>query len=272
MHPRHCVHSSASRPAQRRLLRVTSFRLGLIAAAGLALVPVGRAAEAVTIESPEMAAVLVELFTSEGCSSCPPADAWLSRLKTSPALWTTYVPIAFHVDYWNRLGWADRFSSSEFTARQRRYAAVWQGNSVYTPEVAVGGREWRGFFNGEPLPASPRTQPGRLKVTLRDRTHADVVFTASGTGPRPTQVELALLGMNLESDVNRGENSGRKLRHDFVVLQMVTARLNADGQRYTASIPLPAQGKAEPTALAAWVTTGDAQPPIQAAGGWIRQP
>lgn len=230
-------------------------------------------AEPVTIESSDTPAVLVELFTSEGCSSCPPADAWLSRLKSSPELWKSYVPVAYHVDYWNRLGWADRFSSAEFTARQHRYAAAWQGNSVYTPEVALNGREWRGFFNGQPLtPPAPGTV-GKLKVTLRDRTRAEIVFNASSGTPRPTQVEIALLGNNLESDVKRGENGGRKLRHDFVVLQLVTAKLTADGNRYTASVSLPAATiSAEPTALAAWVTTGDARPPIQAVGGWLKTP
>ncbi len=229
-------------------------------------------AEPVTIESADAPAVLVELFTSEGCSSCPPADAWLSRLKSNPELWKSYVPVAYHVDYWNRLGWTDRFSSAEFTARQHRYAAAWQGNSVYTPEVAVNGREWRGIFDGQPLPAPSAGAAGRLKVILRDRTRAEIVFTAASAAPRPSHVEVALLGMNLESDVKRGENGGRKLRHDFVVLQLVTAKLTAEGNRFTASVPLTTPTTGEATALAAWVTTGEARPPLQAAGGWIKAP
>src|SRR5450432_3473856 len=112
----------------------------LVTATALVAAPLcGAGRETLTFESNETPAVLVELFTSEGCSSCPPADTWLSRLKTSLKLWKSYVPVAYHVDYWNRLGWTDRFSSAEFTARQHRYAAVWQGNSVYTQEVAVKG-------------------------------------------------------------------------------------------------------------------------------------
>ena len=228
--------------------------------------------EPVTMESADTPAVLVELFTSEGCSSCPPADAWLSRLKASPELWKSYVPVAYHVDYWNRLGWADRFSSAEFTARQHRYAAVWQGNSVYTPEVALNGREWRGFFNGQPLPPPASGAVGKLKVSLRDRTRAEIVFTANSVAPKPSQVEIALLGTNLESDVKRGENGGRKLHDDFVVLQLVTAKLTADGNRYTATVTLPTTTNADATAVAAWVTTGDARPPIQAVGGWLKNP
>lgn len=248
--------------------------MALVVAGGLlaAMPHSATGAELVTFETTDSPAMLVELFTSEGCSSCPPADAWLSRLKSSPELWKSYVPVAYHVDYWNRLGWTDRFSSPEFTARQHRYAAVWQGNSVYTPEVAVNGREWRGLFDGQPLPTPAGGVVGKLKVTLRDRTRAEIVFSSSGPGPKPSRVEVALLGMNLESDVKRGENGGRKLRHDFVVLQLVTAKLSADGNRYTASVPLADVTTAEPTALAAWVTTGDARPPIQAAGGWIKIP
>ena len=88
---------------------------------------------------------LIELYTSEGCSSCPPAEAWLSRLKDNPGLWKQFVPIAFHVDYWDRLGWRDRFSSQRWTERQRRYASLWESESVYTPAVVVNGREQRGL-------------------------------------------------------------------------------------------------------------------------------
>ena len=97
---------------------------------------------------------LVELYTSEGCSSCPPADRWLTRFKTRPDLWTVYVPVAFHVDYWNYLGWADRFSRKAHTRRQARYKRQGGVNSVYTPGFVINGYEWRGFFSGNAsLPA-----------------------------------------------------------------------------------------------------------------------
>src|SRR5580693_7997010 len=76
---------------------------------------------------------LLELYTSEGCSSCPPAETWLSRLKASPGLWGDFVPVAFHVDYWDYLGWRDPWAKSEFSNRQRAYAARWHSQSVYTP-------------------------------------------------------------------------------------------------------------------------------------------
>jgi hypothetical protein len=226
-------------------------------------------AERITFESAETPVTLIELFTSEGCSSCPPADAWVSKLKASPELWKSVVPVVFHVDYWNGLGWPDRFATRANTDRQRRYAATWRSNSVYTPGFVLNGREWRGWFQREAMPVSSLAKVGRLQVTLRGRTHADVTFTPGGNAPKPIQVELALLGGNLESDVKRGENSGRKLRHDFVVLHLAAAALTATDGRYTASITLPEKTTDTPIALAAWVTSGEAQPPIQATGGWL---
>ncbi len=76
---------------------------------------------------------LLELFTSEGCSSCPPAEAWLSKLKDDPRLWRDFVPLAFHVDYWDGLGWRDPFASKVWTARQYQYSARWKSSTVYTP-------------------------------------------------------------------------------------------------------------------------------------------
>lgn len=227
-------------------------------------------AQPVTFESGDAQVPLVELFSSEGCSSCPPAEAWVSRLKTDAALWKSFVPVVFHVDYWNGLGWPDRFSSRDFTARQHRYAAAWRSDSVYTPGFVYNGSEWRDWHGS--LPAAPAEKTGRLTIALRDRTHADISFTPRGAPPATLQAEVALLGGDIESDVKRGENSGRKLRHDFVVLHLAKAALAEDGAHYTASITLPEKLAAPPNALAAWVTTDDARPPLQATGGWLRNP
>ena len=86
---------------------------------------------------------LLELFTSEGCSSCPPAEASFSRLVNDPRLWHEFVPVAFHVDYWDGLGWKDPFASFEWTKRQQTYAEKWKAESVYTPAFVLDGREWR---------------------------------------------------------------------------------------------------------------------------------
>src|SRR5581483_3259392 len=98
----------------------------------------------VTLRSGDSQASLIELFSSEGCSSCPPAEEWLSGLQTSNGLWKEFVPVSFHVDYWDYLGWKDKWASPEFTRRQRSYASLFNSDSVYTPEFVLNGREWKG--------------------------------------------------------------------------------------------------------------------------------
>jgi hypothetical protein len=229
-------------------------------------------AEPLVFESAETPANLIELFSSEGCSSCPPAEAWISALKARPDLWKTIVPVVYHVDYWDNLGWPDRFASRAFTERQRRYAATRRIDSVYTPCFVVDGREWRGWFDREPLPSSRSANVGKLRVTLRDHAHLDIVFTPAGVVPKSAQVEVALLGGDLASNVRSGENSGRHLLHDFVVLHLATAALTVERNRLTASLSLPEKTVATPNALAAWITVGDDRPPIQATGGWLKTP
>src|ERR1035437_6145664 len=101
------------------------------------------AAEPARFTSGPAHVALVELYTSEGCSSCLPAERWLAARRDDPGLWRDFVPVAFHVDYWNQLGWPDRFSTSEFTQRQYAIAAGWTSNSVYTPCFVRDGAEWR---------------------------------------------------------------------------------------------------------------------------------
>ena len=228
----------------------------------------GSTPPATAFESGETQSAFIELFTSEGCSSCPPAEKWLSALKSNPNLWKKMVPVAFHVDYWDRLGWRDRFAKREFTSRQQRYAAAWGGDSVYTPGFVVNGKEWRGWFGGSAVPTSS-TRVGVLRVSLGDGGNLTATFVASTAQPRALTMNVALLGNDLESDVKRGENSGRKLRHDFVVLDLIKIDMTNESNRWTGSVALPTGAlNDKPTALAAWVT--ETSTPIQATGGWLR--
>src|SRR3954469_11090424 len=93
----------------------------------------------VTFESGPQRTHLLELYTSEGCSSCPPAETWFSKLKDQPRLWRDFVPVAFHVDYWDRLGWRDPFAAKTWTARQYAYSTTWKNGSVYTPGFVLNG-------------------------------------------------------------------------------------------------------------------------------------
>src|SRR6266511_6320247 len=220
------------------------------------------ASEPKTFESGDTQSSLIELFTSEGCSSCPPAEKWLSALKSSSDLWKKAVPVAFHVDYWDHLGWRDRFAKPEFTSRQQRYAAAWGGDSAYTPGFVVNGKEWRGWFGGNGIPTTS-IKVGVLRVSLGDGGKLTATFVSETTQPRTLTLNIALLGNDLESDVKRGENSRRKLRHDFVVLQLAKIDMVNEANYWTGSAALPRRTwNDKPSALAAWITENGT--PIQA--------
>ena len=222
----------------------------------------------VTIESPDTRVALVELFTSEGCSSCPRAEAWFGALKGESGLWKEFVPVAFHVDYWNHLGWSDRFSSEEFTRRQRDYAARWNATTIYTPEFVLNGEEWR---RASRLPSPSKEKPGKLRVTVgKDGAQLEVSFFSDVKREEPLVVDVVPLAQEVSTNVQRGENAGKKLQHDFVALALVTASLDPSGDRvYRAQISLPATTAAPIASIAAWVRPANSPVPIQAAGGWV---
>lgn len=206
---------------------------------------------------------LIELFTSEGCSSCPPAEAWLSKLKNTPGLWTDFVPLAFHVDYWDRLGWRDPFASKEWTARQYRYSASWKSTSVYTPGFVLDGREWRN--SGVP-PASSET-PGVLSIALNNSNRVTASFHPAKADARSFDVHVARLGFDLKINVKAGENSSRQLLHDFVVLAVSDARLTTG----ETEVKLPSNPDAPGRqAIVAWVTEAGSMEPLQTVGGWLQ--
>lgn len=221
---------------------------------------------AATLESGPGRVSLVELYSSEGCSSCPPADDWLNSLRSDRRLWKEFVPVAFHVDYWDYLGWKDIYASPRFTQRQRAYAAEWGGDTVYTPGFVLNGREWRRqSFAAIPRSDTPagvlqvsNSAPGSLTVTYRPQGKPE-----SGG---PWKAHLVPLGFDLRSDVQAGENAGRILVHDFVAMDHHEAALQEkDGV-------LTAQFKFTPTkerAVVAWVTRGDSLEPVQSVGGYL---
>lgn len=242
----------------------TSSLLATVFAASLGYV--ATPAFALELESQPTRTHLLELYTSEGCSSCPPAEAWLSKLKSEPRLWQDYVPIAFHVDYWDRLGWRDPYASKEWTARQYAFSAHWNSSSVYTPGFVLDGREWR----NKSVPGAASETPGVLKLSSTDGETARVSFQPANGKARPLELHVARLGFDLTINVKAGENSGRKLLHDFVVLGLKTEKMPAG----KAEVRLPEAG-VQPVAntrgaIVAWVTEPGQIEPIQAIGGWLR--
>src|SRR5262245_11619919 len=188
------------------------------------------AAAPVTFQSSETQTSLLELYTSEGCSSCPPAEKWFTQLKTSPALWKDFVPGAFHVDYWDYLGWRDPWSSKAFTERQHTYAGAWRSDTVYTPCFVLNGKEWRGWSRSQSIPAST-AKPGVLKITSADLKSWDVTFSPKTPHDQDYEAHAALLLSGLTSDVKAGENKGRRLDHDFVVTRVFPCMLKPYGNK-----------------------------------------
>jgi hypothetical protein len=206
---------------------------------------------------------LLELYTSEGCSSCPPAESWLSKLTTDGRLWKEIVPVAFHVDYWDNLGWRDRFAKPEYTSRQQSYSAVWGMSSVYTPGFVLNGQEWKGW--GNPLPNSDDRSAGTLEVRIRNGT-ARIVYSET-SGPKEIEAHIVPLAMEVSSDVRAGENRGRKLAHNFVALELISLKLSGGNGQFSGELPL---NFAAAKAVAIWITSAGSLTPLQVVGGFLR--
>lgn len=180
--------------------------------------------------------LVVELFTSQGCSSCPPADRLLSKLATAGALGDrALAPLSFHVDYWDDLGWADPFSSPAWTARQHQYARALGDDRVYTPELVVGGATG---MVGSDLGAVTRAvqraaRPAMLSATA---AWAEDAVTITATAPSDADVWVAVWEDSTSTKVTRGENSGETLGSDRVVRRL--ERVVAAGQKASAAIKL----------------------------------
>jgi hypothetical protein len=191
---------------------------------------------------------LLELYTSEGCSSCPPAERWLSQLPPASGV----VPLAFHVDYWDRLGWKDRFAQAAFSQRQRaRNSGLgW----VYTPQFMLDGDDFRNWQRGLTPPLKPAPAQVSLAVNLTqspERIDARVQSRfAAATASQNAQLYLALYENRLSSNVTAGENAQRTLHHDYVVRQLIGP---LDPQRANHSFELQPGWKAADLGVAAFV-------------------
>jgi hypothetical protein len=163
--------------------------------------------------------VVVELFTSQGCSSCPPADDLLRRIAADPKLRGKVIPLAYHVDYWNQLGWRDPFSAHEWSQRQGDYVRAMKLNGSYTPQIVVNGAKEMVGSNASAVYAaiaeeSRRTPAGEVRVTIE---RGEVVVHAQAAGPELELVIVTFENGAAATKVARGENSGRTLTNDAIV-------------------------------------------------------
>ncbi len=196
---------------------------------------------------------LLELYTSEGCSSCPPADKWMSNIKAG-----NVTPLAFHVDYWDYIGWKDKFSKTEYSDRQRKGAAFTGAGFVYTPQFVMNGRDFKGWDNSRLNESVEANQ----KLASRANLSLDAVQdngkitlkvsaqTVKLTDAKNADVFIALYENKLVSKVNAGENSGRELKHDYVVRELFGAYQINNQNEFSKSFTLsPEWGKRDAGAV-----------------------
>lgn len=173
---------------------------------------------------------VLELYTSEGCDSCPPADRWLSGVAGAKLAPGKVVPLAFHVDYWNQLGWPDPYAQARFSERQRGLARQKKAGFVFTPQILLDGQDYRrGWLRddvGAALAAIHRSRPAAdLELGLDAGNDAIAVSGSakllSAQAAKTAQAFLALTENRIATDVRAGENRGKRLEHDFVVRELV---------------------------------------------------
>ena len=187
-------------------------------------------APACRVTSGALTRPLIELYTSEGCNSCPPADRWLASSFPAPGQDSGAVPLAFHVDYWNRLGWVDRFASAQYTERQYAAMRANKASFVYTPQVLLQGRDFPAWRQGDnaAFDAAARS-PARATLSLEATPSGNpIVVRAEAQVDEAAlrsdaQLYVVYADSGLKSDVKAGENRGVRLAHDHVVRDLQRA-------------------------------------------------
>lgn len=234
----------------------------------LFLVSIHAQAQVQHFTSGQRQTVLIELYTSEGCNSCPPAEEYLNGLRQHPELWRRYIPIAFHVNYWDYIGWRDPYAHPVHGKRQSDYARLHKSRTVYTPAFVVNGKSWRrGRFRNK-LPNNHNIS-GNLKVTVNgEMLKAEFISVVPVAGD--LSLHIAVLGVDLVSQITAGENTGRTASHDFVVVGYKS--LDSINAQWESNLPSLHYTGAKRHALAVWVSRQDDPTPLQAIGGDLQLP
>lgn len=218
-------------------------------------------AETLYFESGEKKNTLIELYTSEGCSSCPPAEKYLNNLKHNKNLWKGIFPLALHVDYWDYIGWKDPFATKKYGQRQSLYAKLKRASTVYTPAFIVNGTSWRPGLFSQSLPKEKRLA-GNLDVSIEDKL---ILARYKIKNKTPLKLNVAILGMGLNSYIERGENKGRTAEHEFVVVGYDSA--NSNDLNWKITLPELHYKKSENYAVVVWISDLNDPTPLQVTGG-----
>jgi len=204
-------------------------KIALAAAVLLSIAGAAQAADC-TVRSGARTNALIELYTSEGCSSCPPAEQWLSKLARSPR--AGVIPVAFHVHYWDYIGWKDIYADPRNTERQKAFAEATGARSVYTPQVILAGNDFRAWssermFEEAVRAVNARKPAAAIELTPRRQADGSVEGNASAVvteGARPLTLVVALTQDGITSKPNAGENKGEMLAQNFIVRDVAEFR------------------------------------------------
>ena len=225
------------------------------------------ALERLSVSSSSQQTAVVELFTSEGCSSCPPADRWFEAMVQLPSGEIDVLALAFHVDYWDYIGWKDRFGSPKYTKRQRQLGAINKQRTIYTQEFFVNGIEARGTSRVLDKVRSSNQKSSPIQLDLAVTKQSDSLQLELRTSKAVALAETLhyqffIYENDLSSDVKRGENAGRKLSHQGVVRYMSRAKPLKEIAKH--SIKLDADWQLDKIGVAALVTSPGNNTYIQA--------
>ena len=219
------------------------------------------AKEKVQFQSSNKQANLIELFTSQGCSSCPPAEKWINSFLIEENLWKEVVPVAFHVDYWDYLGWKDIYAKKQFTNLQKTHYKNRKLKSIYTPSILINGVEWR----GGKLPQ--KFQATGIISGIIENQQIEVRYSES---KEHLVLHIALLGFGIQTNVLAGENANHILPQEFLVLdyQELDNKNSSKTRQWTFPLPQNQKDGVKKLALAIWISDKERQI-LQATGFWL---
>ncbi len=211
---------------------------------------------------------LLELYTSQSCSSCPSAERWLGELVEHKLLWKKVVPVAYHVTYWNHLSWKDKFSKVQFSKRQRKFSQV-TGSGVYTPQVILNGkdfRSWRGI--GTNYVVTSRKKVGNLSANLDEsKKKWTLTYNSMHKDIGSVKCQFAVLESGHSTVVSSGENRGKTLQENFVITELLSASAKKSGNNFQCEFKNLKPSKFQNKTLAFWVLDSKTFEVFQATGG-----
>jgi hypothetical protein len=233
--------------------------------AGFAVAPVVAQAQSCSVSSPAYTVALLELYTSEGCDSCPPADKFLSAIQHTAGITPARViPLALHVDYWDYLGWKDRFANPLFGERQRTLTSLSGSRTVYTPQLFISGKEarnWRSGISDAVRNVNAKPAQANLRLSVQTDTAQAWKLEIDAHSQQAATLYYAVTENALQSQVNAGENRGATLQHDAVVRtwgEAMPLQANTDAH-FLQNLRIPQQAQTAHLSIVAFVQSGSGE-------------